>query len=463
MKHELFLALGAVAAIGAEDLNAAIPKVKTKPNILLILTDDQGWGDLSCQGAEDLRTPNIDRLFEGGVRLDQFHSSSNVSSPSRAGLLTGCYPIMVGVPGVIRGTSYTHGHLSPDAVLLPQMLSKVGYSTAAIGKWHLGLQTPNLPNDRGFDYFAGFLGDMMNSYYTYAREGKNYMRINRDEVHPKGHATEVFSDWAIDYIEKAKDEKNPFFMYLAYNAPHDPLQPPIEWLEKVVAREPGISETRSRLVALIEHLDYNIGRVLETLEKTRQLENTIVIFTSDNGGWVRAEANCGPHRGWKGDMYEGGISVPCAVYWKGRLAPKRLDNLVMMTDVFPTLCNFAGVEPPHAVDGISVLPLLRGEKQETDRRFVFWAKRTEAAYDIQAAVRFDRYVLLRNSANGDFYYYDLVSDPMQQHDLSQNDAMYKELQRQLKLHLEKGNAVPWKSDGLPPVYKEHNKAINKKQ
>ncbi|MGN0187903.1 MAG: sulfatase-like hydrolase/transferase, partial [Candidatus Cryptobacteroides sp.] len=149
MKQEILMTLGVMAAIGAKDIQAAAPADKTKPNILLILTDDQGWGDLSCQGSEDLRTPNIDRLFEGGIRLDQFHASSNVSSPSRAGLLTGRYPIMVGVPGVIRGTNYTHGYLTPDAILLPQMLSKAGYKTAAIGKWHLGLQSPNLPNDRG--------------------------------------------------------------------------------------------------------------------------------------------------------------------------------------------------------------------------------------------------------------------------------------------------------------------------
>ena len=189
-----------------------------------------------------------------------------------------------------------------------------------------------------------FLGDMMNSYYTYRRENTNYMRINRDPVTPTGHATEVFTNWAIEYIKKAENEKSPFFMYLAYNAPHDPLQPPKEWLEKVQAREPGISDRRSRLVGLIEHLDYNVGRVVKALEDSNQLENTIIIFTSDNGGWVKAEANNGPHRGWKSDMYEGGTCVPFAIYWKTNLKACRRDNLVMMTDVFPTICDFADID-----------------------------------------------------------------------------------------------------------------------
>ena len=439
-----YLTIGLAATAFYGECHAA--GTSEKPNILLILADDLGWGDLSCQYAQDIQTPNIDSIFENGIRLNQFHASSNVSSPSRAGLLTGRYPIMVGVPGVIRGTSYTHGYLSPDAVLLPEMMSKAGYRTAAIGKWHLGLQSPNLPNDRGFEYFAGFLGDMMNSYYTYRRENTNYMRINREPVTPTGHATEVFTNWAIDYIRKAKKDKKPFFMYLAYNAPHDPLQPPAEWLEKVVAREPGISETRSRLVGLIEHLDHNIGRVIDELERSGQLDNTIIILTSDNGGWVRSEANNGPHRGWKGDMYEGGISVPCAIYWKGKTKPRAIENLVMMTDIFPTICDFINIGIESPVDGISVLPLLEGEKQNTDDRYVFWAKRDNDFYDIQAAARFGRYIVLRNLPKGEFRYYDIVADPMQQHELSKDDAMYRELIRLLNKHIKEGNTVPWKSE-----------------
>ena len=158
-------------------------KAQQRPNILLILADDLGYGDLSCQGATDLKTPNIDRIFNEGIRFNNCYANSTVCSPSRAALMTGCYPDLAGVPGVIR----THednswGFLSPEAILLPKELKKARYHTALVGKWHLGLEAPGLPNLRGFDEFYGFLGDMMEDYYTHVREGNNYMRINDKEI-----------------------------------------------------------------------------------------------------------------------------------------------------------------------------------------------------------------------------------------------------------------------------------------
>jgi len=169
-----------------------------QPNILCILVDDLGYGDLSCQGGKDIRTPHIDRIMNEGIRFTDFHANSTVSSPSRAALLTGRYPDLVGVPGVIR----THdddswGYLSPDAVLLPALLKTAGYTSAIIGKWHLGLESPNTPNEKGFDFFRGFLGDMMDDYYNYLRFNNNYMRHNNQIVDTKGiHATDLFTDWA---------------------------------------------------------------------------------------------------------------------------------------------------------------------------------------------------------------------------------------------------------------------------
>jgi len=209
-----------------------------KPNILVILVDDLGYGDLSSYGAKDLRTPNIDQLMANGMRFDNFYANCPVCSPTRASLMTGRYPDMVGVPGVIRThPTNNFGYLSPDAVMLPTMLKKAGYHTAIIGKWHLGLESPNIPNERGFDHFHGFLGDMMDDYYTHLRHGYNYMRLNKQEIHPEGHATDLFTQWAIEYIRGRINKKQPFFLYLAYNAPHTPIQPPEEWLEKVKKRE----------------------------------------------------------------------------------------------------------------------------------------------------------------------------------------------------------------------------------
>jgi arylsulfatase A-like enzyme len=189
------------------------------PNILVILADDLGRGDYSAFGTRDIRTPAIDRLGREGITLENFYANSCVCSPTRAALLSGCYPDRVGVPGVIRDIpANSWGYLSREAVLLPALLRPAGYHTAIIGKWHLGYDPPNTPLDRGFDFFHGFLGDMMDDYQTHLRNGKNFMRKNRGAVEPQGHATDLFTSWACDYLSERAKEDRPFFLYLAYNA-----------------------------------------------------------------------------------------------------------------------------------------------------------------------------------------------------------------------------------------------------
>jgi len=219
--------LGAAALAMPRQLLADEQAAVRKPNILMILVDDLGYGDLSSYGAKDLRTPNIDSLISAGMRFDNFYANCPVCSPTRASLLTGRYPDLVGVPGVIR-THITNnfGYLATQAILLPTLLKRVGYHTAIVGKWHLGLVSANTPNERGFDHFHGFLGDMMDDYYTHRRYGFNYMRLNGEEINPKGHATDLFTQWSIDYIRQRSKSNQPFFLYLAYNAPHTPIQPP---------------------------------------------------------------------------------------------------------------------------------------------------------------------------------------------------------------------------------------------
>lgn len=450
MKINTLKRIAPLAASGAIILpstaqEAAVNKVEGKPNVLLIMVDDLGLGDLSCQYATDIQTPNIDKLFNEGVRLDNFYASSSVSSPSRAGLLTGCYPDMVGVPGVIRTEpNGSWGYLSPDATLLPEMMKKAGYQTAIIGKWHLGLESPNLPNERGFDFFHGFLGDMMDDYYTHIRRGCNYMRLNNEIVTPKGHATDVFTDWASEYITEASKQNKPFFLYLAYNAPHNPIQPPIEWEEMVRKRESGISQKRGKLVALIEHMDNGVGRVVKTLQKNGQLENTLIIFCSDNGGAAAFGANNGPVRGNKGDMYDGGIKVACSVYWKGHLKHRRENRLVVMSDIFPTLCDLIQVPVTHRIDGISVLPLLRNEAQITDDRYIFWVRREHGAIGgkTQNAVRYKEYKLLQNKPFEPMQYFNMKEDSKESTPLKK-DAIYNKLYKAMTEHYRISGSVPW--------------------
>jgi arylsulfatase A-like enzyme len=418
---------------------------QSRPNIVVILADDLGYGDLASWGGLDLRTPHIDALAASGVRFDRFYSNSPVCSPTRAALLSGCYPDTVGVPGVIRtAPENSWGYLAATPQLLPARLHAAGYHSALVGKWHLGLEAPNLPNLRGFDHFHGFLGDMMDDYYHHRRHDRNYMRLNDREINPQGHATDLFTDWAAEYIASRKNRPEPYFLYLAYNAPHAPIQPPPEWLQHVTQRERGISEKRAKLVALIEHMDAGVGRVMDALKAGGQLDNTLVIFVSDNGGDLPVGASCGPLRGGKGQMYEGGIRVPMCASWPGRITPaSRSANIGLTSDLFATVCAAAGVK----AEGVDGVPLF----SPMPRRDLVWVRREGgtmyAGREFYAFRRGD-WKLLQNTAFQPYELYNLADDPEEKRDLAKSEPKrYAELIAALMLHVQRAGSVPWQ----PPL------------
>jgi arylsulfatase A-like enzyme len=446
-----YLALATLMLASLTGLHAAeVPKPPLKPNIVIILTDDQGRGDYSAFGTKDIRTPHMDQLFHEGITFQNFFANSCVCSPSRASLLTGCYPDRVGVPGVIREETPddSWGYFSPDAKLLPQLLKPAGYHTAIIGKWHLGIGSPNTPTERGFDFFQGFLGDMMDDYWTHRRHGYNFMRRNQEVIDPQGHATDIFTAWACDYIDGHAKAGGPFLLYLAYNAPHDPVQPPPEWLEKVKQREPGLSEKRARLIALIEHLDSGIGKVLAELDRTGLATNTIVIFTSDNGGVLANGANNGPWRGSKGQMYEGGLRVPGAARWPGVIKPgASTDRVTLTMDIFATACAVAGVQPPPNIDGVSFLPTLLGKAEMQSPRDSYFIRREGGlAYGGKTITAFRRgdWKLLQNSPFTPLELYDLESDPKETIDLAaKSRKIFNELDAARIRQIQRGGSTPW--------------------
>ena len=448
--------VGAGAAmVAAGNLGAGERKTAGRPNILMILVDDLGYGDLSSYGATDLKTPHIDGLVSAGMRFDNFYANCPVCSPTRAALLSGRYPDMAGVPGVVR-THITNswGYLAPHAELLPKLLKPAGYHTAIVGKWHLGLESPNTPNERGFDHFHGFLGDMMDDYYNHRRHGNNYMRLNGKEIDPEGHATDLFTQWAVDYIsDRAKSDK-PFFLYLAYNAPHTPIQPPDDWLVRVKNREPGIDDKRAKLVALIEHLDDGIGKVVTALKDAGISDNTLVIFTSDNGGQLNVGANNGPLNGSKGQMDEGGIRVPMCAVWPGRIKPgSRSDRVALTMDLYPTICEAAGAKIAHRIDGRSILPTLLGKSQPEEKRFLFWVRREGGGTGGRAfyAARSGDFKLLQNSPFEPMRLYNLKDDPKEQNPLGRRHKMYRTLSTALRNHIIEAGAVPWEKYPVPPL------------
>ncbi|MFC1782870.1 sulfatase-like hydrolase/transferase [Planctomycetota bacterium] len=422
---------------------------KTKPNILLILVDDLGYGDLSSYGAQDLKTLHIDHLVSSGTRWENFYANCPVCSPTRASLLTGRYPDLVGVPGVIRTQWQNNfGYLHPQAIMLPTVLKRAGYHTALIGKWHLGLDSPNIPNERGFDHFHGFLGDMMDDYYKHRRGGINFMRLNEKEIDPPGHATDLFTQWAIDYLNQQAKANHPFFMFLSYNAPHTPIQPPPDWLDIVKKRQPGIDDKRAKLIALIEHLDDGIGKVITALKKSDQANNTLIIFTSDNGGQLSVGANNGLLNGGKGDMYEGGIRVPFCAVWPGKVKAGSVntDHVALSMDLFHTISAAAGARFEHEIDGHDFLPTLLGQNQPSEDRLLIWVRREGGNHGGRAyySVRQGPWKLLQNTPFEPMRLYNLKDDPREQQPLPKNHRQYQRLFTALQRHIIQAGAVPWR-------------------
>jgi arylsulfatase A-like enzyme len=424
--------------------------------VLLILVDDLGYGDLSSFGANDLHTPEIDRLVERGMRLSSFYANCPVCSPTRASLLTGCFPDAVGVPGVIRTHSRNSwGYLAPDAPLLPAVLKRAGYRTAMFGKWHLGLGEPNLPNLRGFEFFHGFLGDMMDDYFHHRRHGVNYMRRNRETIDPEGHATDLFTQWTCDWLEQ-NDGQAPFFIYLAYNAPHSPIQPPEDFLERYRARHPDVPEKRAKLAALIEHMDAGIGRVIACLDQAGRADNTLVIFSSDNGGSIPHGASNGPLSGGKQDMLEGGLRVPTCAVWPGRIQPgSQSDRVALTMDLYPTICEAAGADFDHPIDGQSILPTLLGKPQPSEDRTLFWV-RLEGGRRYQGkpyyAARHGDWKLVQDDASEPLRLYNLDDDPKETTDQSKRrPEVFNRLKTALDAHVARCAKIPWRlPDGKGP-------------
>ncbi|MCX6850882.1 MAG: sulfatase-like hydrolase/transferase [Verrucomicrobia bacterium] len=419
-----------------------------RPNFLIIYADDLGYGDVSTYHPSDCHTPNIDKLAAEGMLFQNMRANCTVCSPSRAALLTGRFPDRVGVPGVIRtNPEDSWGYLAPGIPTIGNELKKVGYHTAVIGKWHLGLESPNTPNERGFDLFHGFLGDMMDSYTTHLRQGHNYMRRNAEVIDPKGHATDIFAGWAADYFRERAKEKQPFFLYLAFNAPHFPIEPPEEWVAKVKARAPQLDEKRAMNVALVEHLDDRIGQLLAVLKETGLDQNTVVAFGSDNGGSLPHAQNNDPWRDGKTSHYDGGLRVPFMVRWPGHIkAGSRSDYAGLNFDLFPTFLELAGAKPSSDIDAISLVPILNGGTLETPRDLYFVRREGGEAYggkSYEAIIR-GEWKLMQNTPYSPLELYNLKNDPQEKTNLiGKAPKVFKELSTALRTHVQIGGATPW--------------------
>ncbi|MFZ5830572.1 MAG: sulfatase-like hydrolase/transferase [Planctomycetota bacterium] len=345
------LLLAPLAALHAAD----VPK--QKPNILFILADDMGWGDVRCHGNDQIETPVLDTLQSQGVDLDHFYVSP-LCSPTRSSLLTGRHHFRLRVLSTTGGLEVMHG----DEVTLAEALKPAGYVSGCFGKWHNGANHPSTARGQGFDEFFGFNGGFFSNYFDPELEHDGVTAVR------KGFITDVLAEAAMAFIEKHRTQ--PFFCYVPFNACHSPMQAPADLFAKY--RALGFEPKTAAVYAMVENLDANVGRLLAKLDAIGLAQGTIVIFAGDNGPNT-ARFN-GGMRGRKGTVFEGGQRVPCFLRWPGKLdAGKRVPQIAQHIDVLPTLLDLAGVPLPqtHPLDGVSLAPLLRGEAVEWPERLLF--------------------------------------------------------------------------------------------
>lgn len=371
---------------------------RTPPNIIQIVADDMGYGDFGCFNFGASQTPHLDALLQEGVCLTQHYSASPLCAPARAALLTGRYPHRTGVIDTICLSR--RDCLAVRETTLADLLGGAGYRTGCIGKWHSGSVEPRYhPNARGFEEFVGFRAGW-NNYFDYRLDWNGKL-----EPGDGTYITDVFSDQAVDFVERR--QKEPFYLHLAYSAPHFPLEVPEEDL-RPFAETGRHTDAVARIYAMIRRMDAGIGRLLETLDRLGLRENTIVSFTSDNGPQFSGSGeecsdrfNCG-FRGAKGSVHEGGIRVPLAIRWPAGLEGGRhFHDLVHFSDWLPTLCAAAGVEPPtdRPIDGVDILPALRGEGHKRLRTQRFWQwSRAVPVVTHNAAMRDGDWKLVRPGA-----------------------------------------------------------------
>jgi arylsulfatase A-like enzyme len=390
-----------------------------RPNVVLIITDDMGWADLSSYGATDVRTPNIDSLARDGIRLTDFYANGTTCTPTRAALVTGRYQQRYGLETPLGSATSPAGERGLPATghSLPQLLKNNGYATALVGKWHLGYRPEFSPNAHGFDYFFG-LKSGYHDYYTHlGGDGGPDLWENDRPIEREGYTTDLVTERAIRFIEE--HARQPFFIDIAYNAPHWPYQVPDSPsvapgnARHVLAHEPGAA-SRAEYVAMVEHVDRRVGDVLAALERLQIADETIVIFTNDNGGeWLSSNE---PLTGRKWLVWEGGIRVPALVRWPGRIPAGTVSDQVGITmDLTASILAATGTPVPAeaSLDGMNLFPIWEAKAPEVERT-LFW--RSGAPTRPQTAVRRGDWKLLVDG--GHTFVFNLRADASERRDLA---------------------------------------------
>lgn len=373
VRNGLLLAIAFTVASSPPSASAIEP---SRPNIIVVMADDLGYGDLSSYGGW-IPTPHLDRMAAEGQRFTDFHSSGNVCSPTRAGLMTGRYQQRAGIPGVVfadpKRAEHLHG-LQTSETTFAELFAKAGYATAMFGKWHLGYYPKYNPIHHGFGEFRGYVSGNVD-FFSHVDQAGNYDWWHQDkQVEEEGYTTHLITQHALRFIEDNRDQ--PFLLYLPHEAPHYPYQGPDDSAERSVDGKFVTSGARKDIKnayrEMVEEMDKGVGEVIATLKRLNLDERTLVFFFSDNG--ANRNGSNTPLRGSKGSNWEGGHRVPCIARWPGHIAAdSETPQLAISLDIMPTALAAANITQPENLnlDGTNLLPVLRGESQQEDRK-LFW-------------------------------------------------------------------------------------------
>ncbi len=422
-------------------LSSIFLKAAERPNILLIFTDDQGWNDVGCYGSE-IPTPNIDRIGAEGIQFNRFYSASSICTPSRFGLLTGRNPArsedqLLSALMFMADEHAETGIQKHETTIAEVLRDQAGYDTALIGKWHLGHGTVGLlPVNHGFSLFKGHTGGCIDFFtMTYGKIPDWYH--GTELVSENGYATELITDEALGFLSGRDTAEKPFFLYLAYNAPHfgkgySPKdQAPVNLMQAQAADLKRVDfiedKIRREFAAMTVNLDDGVGRVLKALEEKDLDKDTLVIFLTDHGGDPSYGGSNTPLRGQKASLFEGGIRVPCMMRWPGKIeAGRKSDALAWSPDLFPTFCKLAGVEvpsPKNVIDGEDISRiLLEGNPAKDFSREMYWETGAHKELERKGwqAYRTDQYKYVHDPKAGDFLF-DLEDDPFEKKNLADSD------------------------------------------
>ncbi|MDQ8193690.1 arylsulfatase [Coraliomargarita sp. SDUM461004] len=351
-------------SISGLDQDAYLNAASSRPNIVLVMADDLGWGDIGYHGGE-APTPNLDRVSAAGLRFNRFYAQP-ICTPTRTALMTGRYPWRSGMASGVVLNHLSYG-LPIDEVTLADVLKSAGYKNYLVGKWHLGHSQPAyLPTERGFDYHYGLYTAI--DHFTHTWQGGHDWHRNRQPVYEEGYATDLLGDDAVRIIHEHDYDSGPMFLYHAMFAVHPWMQSTEDYMAPF---SDEANEERRGLLGLVSAMDYQFGRMIDALKAEGQLDNTIVFFLSDNGGPVNHQASNGKLRGTKGTYYEGGVRVPAFAYWPGRIAAgETSEALAYVADLFATSAALAGAELPQdrMIDGLDLSPVLFGQTDTSFRR-----------------------------------------------------------------------------------------------